>query len=453
MRLHNIFAKSKQPQPDLTERARTMSDAEAQLYRYTSENADIDKVLAAKGPSLYAREMMADDAVKSSVAIKKLGVATGGWEVLPAVGEQEDGYSEAVEIADFVRYALTEMRGSMKRVLKNIAHAIVPGYSVQEINWKIYDSGPYAGMVGIDTIKPKPAHTFTFDMDKQGNILHLLQSIGSERDIPIPLEKVLLYTYDPDGHGLPQGLSDLRAAYRHYFRKDCMMRWSVVAAEKYAAPTPWGKYAPGLNKTQQNDLLNSLTKFMTETAIITPNSVEVELLQANGSVMAPYDASIEVSNKGIARAVFGQVLATGEGTDGSGSYAQAQVHRGILDMFLTDLRDEIAEEVLFEQLVKRLVDYNYVTEHYPIIQLPPADNRDLGVLGEIINKLLAGGVIHPEEPFIREEFGFPPMPAEVQEKIEQEKLKAEEQRQAELDVLRAKGSSSNDSKEVDGSEE
>jgi phage gp29-like protein len=417
--------------------ARIASLMQVWAWRWGNANPDVDKVLASKGIMLYTRDMMADDQVKACVQIKKLGVVIGGWAVQPAVGEGEDGYEEALEIADFVERQLLEMQGSVESILMNIAHAIVGGFSVQEVNWRYIERGPDAGKIGIASIKPKPVSTITFDMDEFGNVNSLLQTIDTSRETPVPLEKVLLYTYDPQATGLPQGVSDLRAAYRHYWRKEAMLRWSAVAAEKFAAPTPLGKYDRSLPKKQQDDLLKALQSFHTDTAIIVPNTVEVELLTPKtGSVMAPYDSSIEACNKGIAKAIFGQTLATDEGTDGAGSYAQAKIHRGILGMFLDSLRKEIAEQVLKEQLVKRLVNYNFATDLYPDIVLAPPDERDLAALAEIMDKMLTQGVIHKSEPWIREDLGMPPMPEEIARAIEEEEAKAEEEKAAQLEALK-----------------
>lgn len=426
------FANKKKPtKPDLSEIARIRSLWSSQSLLYSAANEEVDTVLASKGLQVYERDMMADDQVKAAVFIKKLGVVVGGYQITPAVGEGEEGYGEAQEIADFVEYCIIELKGAFNKVIMNITNALVTGFSVQEIVWKYLEDGPYAGMIGIGSIKPKPASSFTFDMDEYGNVRQLLQYTGSEKT-PIPMEKVLFYTYDWEGIGLPQGKSDLRAAYRHYVSKEALMRWRIVAAEKFACPTPLGKYPPGTTTAQQDALLKSLSAIVTDTAIIAPEGTDVELLQPKSSVIAPYDNSIDACNKGIARAIFGQVLATDEGSSGSGSYAQAKIHRGILGMYLDTLREEIAEDVLFEQLVKRLVDYNYNTDLYPKIVLAPPDDRDLNVLADIMDKMIKDGVVDPNEPFVREEFGFPPKPEELIEEEEIEETGTEVGEEEEL---------------------
>jgi phage gp29-like protein len=416
---------------DTTEQVRLMGDARSAVTRWANTDSEIDPVLERHGYRVYMRDMLSDDQVKRCVRLLKLGVVVGGYSITPAVGEGEEGYEEAQEVADFVEYALSEMHGSVERVLMNIAHGIVPGFSVNEINYKIYEEGPYKGKIGLDSIKPKPASTFTFDLDPYGNVVNLLQSVDEVQQTLIPVDKVLLYTYDPESTGYPQGVSDLRAAYRHWLRKKSLMKWEVVAAEKYASPTVVGHYPPTFTKEQQNKLLRVCESIAHSPAVIIPEGATIELLETKGSVIAPYEEGIESANRGIARALLGQLLAVEEGSSGTGSYAQAKVHAGVLAIFLGGVRREIAEEVLNDQLIKRLVKLNYETEYYPKMILNPPEEKDLESLAKIIDSLIKNGVVNPAEPFIREEFGLPPKPAEIieaEEAEERARLEAERER-------------------------
>jgi phage gp29-like protein len=409
-------ARIKKKGPQVDEVAKAGSPSQLSSYRYSILDSDIDNILAREGLSLYTRRMITDDQVKACIMIKRLGVTVGGWTVQPAVGESEEGYEQAKEIADFVKYCLLKMGGSVEELLMAISWAVVPGFSVNEILWQYFETGPYSGKLGIGKIKPRPADTFTFDMDEFGNVNTLIQTVqGDKKDVP--LEKVLLYTYDPYSTGLPMGVSDLRAAYKHWRRKDAMMRFSCVAGEKFASPNIVGTFPRGASDSERTALLNACMSLAIETAAIIPEACDIKYLESKGSVIMPYDQSIAVSDRAIARAIFAQVLATNEGTDGAGSYAQAKIHAGILGMFLTGLRQQIAQHVLMDQLVKRLVDYNYPdTDLYPTITLAPPDDSTLGELSEVIERLVNVGVVDKNEPFVRAMVGFPPKPLELIER-------------------------------------
>lgn len=411
----NIFSRLFNKSPtnvDTSEKVFLLGSSQLDTFKLSNYTPDVDKILAKKGYSLYTQDMMSDDEVKACILIKKLGVTVGGWEVNPAVGESEEGYEEAKEIAEFTLYCLRQMKGSVEKLLKNISNAIVPGFSICEIVWEVIKEGKYAGKIGIKEIKSKPVENITFDMDEYGNINNIIQTIEGKQHI-ISVDKVLLYTYDPQNTGLPFGTSDLRAAYKHYWSKDALMRYRNVAAEKYSCPTVVGTYPNSFNKKMQQKLLNMCISYSIRSALIKPEGSTIELIEPKGSVMMPYDSCIENCNKGIARGIFGQILATDEGKSG-GSYAQAKIHKGILGMFLTDIRKEIAEEVISEQLFKRLVYYNFgVTNLIPNMVLAAPDEKDVEQYGKLISDYIDRDVVDPNEPFARSMVGLPPKPEKL----------------------------------------
>jgi phage gp29-like protein len=399
--------------PSLSEEARAINPLQATSFKWSNYTIDVDPVLLRRGYELYTRDMMSDDQVKSCVMIKQFGVTVGGYSVSPCVGELNENYKTAKDIADFTNYVIDRMQGSFIELLKNIASAIISGFSINEINWDIIEdvNSPYNGMVGIKNIKIRPSHTFTFEIDEYGNYTQIIQLIGGIRSW-YPAEKFLIFTNDPQNTGLPQGVSDLRAAYKHWWSKDALMRFRNVAAEKYSSPTVVGTYAAGASKEQQLALLNICRKISVDSAVIKPAGTEIELLETKNSIIMPYDQAIDAENKSIARAIFGQILATDEGS-GTGSYAQAKIHRGILGMFLSDLRNTIAEHVIVEQLFKRLIDFNFNSDLYPKCELNPPDDIDVDVIANAMDQMLTQGVINKDEPFIRQLLGFPPKPQEL----------------------------------------
>ena len=60
-----------------------------------------------------------------------------------------------------------------------------------------------------------------------------------------------------------------------------------------------------------------------------------------------------------------------------------------------------------EQLVRRLVDFNFSAGSYPRFTLGGLEERDLELLGGLISRLIDGKVVAPDEPWIREYLGLP----------------------------------------------
>lgn len=373
-----------------------------------------DDLLTRKGLAIYD-DMQKDAQVRSCLNTKKFAVLSKGWDVLPATDAQRD-----VEIAAFVKFCLEDMRGSVQDVLFNVLDALAKGFSIAEVNWKLIPHGPYAGMVGLESIKSKNPWAFGFDMDEFLNVRHLTMTSGGTT-VNLPADKFIVYTYMPE-YEMPFGQSDLRAAYKHWWSKEVILRFWNIYLEKFGMPTAKGAYRRGMPKNQQDELLRVLDKIQQETAIVVPEDVTVELLEAHRGGEAGYLAAIDFHNKQIAKAILGQTLTSDEGTR-VGSLALAKVHLDVLGFYIEKLRRDLEETVMREQVIRRLVDLNFQgltsVNHgngfgraenapaYPRFVLGKLDMRDMESFGALIVQLVNGNVISPDEPWIREYLGVP----------------------------------------------
>ncbi len=357
-----------------------------------------DDLVSRKGLAIYD-EMQHDSQVRSCLNTKKFAVLSKGWQLIPASDRQDD-----IRIAGFIKYCLDDMKGSVQDMLFNILDALAKGFSIMEINYKLIPGGPYAGMVGLESVKSKDPAMFGFDMDEYLNIRGLtISESGTQADLP--LEKFIVYTYMPV-YEMPYGQSDLRSAYKHYFSKEILTKFWNIHLEKYGMPTAKGSYRRGMPKDQQDELLRILDRIQQETAIVVPEDVGIELLEAQRGGEAGYMQAIEYHNKQIAKAILGQTLTSDEGSR-SGSLAMAKVHLDVLGFYLQKLKRDIEETVMREQLIRRLVDINFPSSNYPSFSLGNLEERDLSALGGLIGKLINGNVIAPDEPWIRAYLDLP----------------------------------------------
>ncbi|MGQ9455078.1 MAG: phage portal protein family protein [Armatimonadota bacterium] len=383
--------------------------ARARGYVNTSFNGiqpfSTDDLVGKHGWAVYER-MQHDAQVQACLNIKKSAVLARGWQVHPS-SESE----EAIRTAEFVQFVLEDMRGSIMDVLANAMDAIAKGFSVMEINYRIIDRPPYDGLIGIASIKSKDPSTFAFETDEFLNIRSLkrvsdcVSSAAVGRDEFLPPEKFVIYSYNPR-YESPYGTSDLRAAYKHYWSKDVLMRFMNLYLEKYGSPTAKGSYRRGTPKAAQEELLRVLERIQQETAIVIPEDVQVELLEAHRGGEAGYLQALEFHDKQIAKAILNQTLMTDEGMR-VGSFALAKVHLEVLKMCLAKLKRDLEETIMREQVIKRLVDYNFRTNEYPAFSLGPLEDRDLESLANAVSKLVGGEVVRPDEVWIREYLGLP----------------------------------------------
>lgn len=370
--------------------------------RYAASLAGIgsytpDDLVSSKGFEIYDK-MQTDSQIRACLNIKKLSILSRGWQIHPASDDPKD-----VEVAEFVKWCLMDMRGAVIDVLFNILDAVAKGFSISEINFKYIENGAYAGMVGLDSIKSKNPSGVSFEMDEFLNIQGVKYGFGQEKSLP--QSKFLIYTYLPR-YESPYGTSDLRAAYRHWWSKDVILRFYNVFLEKYGSPTVLGSYVRGTPKTQQDDLLRVLDKIQQETAIVLPDDIKVELLEAQRGGDSGYLQAIEFHDRQIAKSILGQTLTTDEGMR-YGSFSLAKVHLDILRMTLEKIKRDVEESVMQEQLIRRLVDLNFTVDRYPSFSLGTMRESDLSLLADVITKLVSGRVVSPDEPWIREYLEIP----------------------------------------------
>ncbi|MCL6519023.1 MAG: DUF935 domain-containing protein [Armatimonadetes bacterium] len=291
-------------------------------------------------------------------------------------------------------------------MLFKVMDALAKGFSVCEINYKIIPDGPFAGMVGLESIKSKDPAAFGFEMDEFLNI-NGLTIMESGKTASLPVEKFIIYTYMPE-YEMPYGQSDLRAAYKHWWSKEVILKFWNIYLEKFGLPTAKGSYRRGLPKEQQDDLLRVLDKIQQETAIVVPEDIRIELIEAQRGGEAGYLAAIEFHNRQIAKAILGQTLTSEEGSR-VGSLAMAKVHLDVLCFYLQKLKRDLEDTVVQEQIIRRLVDINFgpLAKVYPKFVLGSLEDKDIEALGSLIEKLIAGKVVAPNEPWIRKYLGIP----------------------------------------------
>ena len=359
-----------------------------------------DDLIGKRGYAVYDR-MQRDAQVQACLTIKKFAVLSRGWEVHPASDRPRD-----IEAADFVRFALEDMRGSVLDVLFDALDAIAKGFAVLEINYRVIDREPYAGMVGLASIKGKDPATFVFDTDEFLNVRSLKRTAEFGRNgEALPPEKFVIYPYMPR-YGSPYGTSDLRAAYKHYWSKDVLMRFLNLYLEKYGSPTAKGCYKRGTPRSSQQELLKVLDRIQQETAIVIPEDVQVELLEAQRGGEAGYLQALEFHDRQIAKAILCQTLLTEEGMR-VGSFALAKVHLDVLKMCLVKLKRDLEESVMREQVIRRLLGYNYFSAGCPRFSLGPLEDRDVAQLAGVISQLVSGEIVRPDEAWIRAYLGLP----------------------------------------------
>jgi len=267
------------------------------------------------------RKMLRDPQVKACLSTKKFAALSQGWSVHAASDAPADQ-----AVAAFVRAALANLRGSVLDALYDALDALALGVSLLEINYKLIDGGPYAGMVGLDSLKSKDPGLFLFETDAFANVTALRGALG----VVYPTDKFLRYSYMPE-HENPLGRSDLAAAYKAWFVKQQLLRWWAKYLEKFGLPTITGSYdsARGYGTDQQRELLSIVAQVHNESAVVLPSDMKLALLETSRAQAAGFQEAVDYLDRAIAKSILGQTLTT-DSTGSGATYALGSVHQDVL---------------------------------------------------------------------------------------------------------------------------
>ena len=332
-----------------------------------------DDLTGVKGYSTYAK-MKADAKVQACLSQISAMILGKGWDVIPAEGDYVSE-SEATAQAEFVKHALDSSRGSFADVLLDVLDAIPMGWSIIEMLWRTEEQEPWKGYFTLAGLKSKDPQSFQMDCDEFGNIKSLRQpAIVESLEKPYPPEKFLLYT-NRSPYGNPFGQSDLRAAYSPWFLKDTTRRLFGIYMVRLATPTPYGKYKMGTSKALQDEMLSILDKFQRETAMVIPETWTLDFLQVATGSHEAFLRCLDWCNSEIATAILSQTLTSGQG-DGTGSYSLGKVHLDVLAAGL-DIHRKRIEESFYDQVIRRLVDYNFDKRFYPRLKITRPERDEM----------------------------------------------------------------------------
>lgn len=360
-----------------------------------------DTLIGRKGFYVYD-QMRVDDQVKACLTLKKFATLAPNYQIIPASNDEKDK-----EIADFVRYSFNRVEGNIIDGLLEILTALDYGYSITEINFKTFEHGEFKGKIGLKNLKTKQPHNYRFEVDKFSNLQNIIYSEGME-DSKYPLNKFLIFSYQKE-FGNWYGTSDLRPAYRGYWSKDVLIKMWNIYLERFANPTVLGKYKSN-DPTSRNNLRNILDNLTAKTSIThRMDEFDIGLLESSRNATGDFQTALNFYNKTIARSILipDRLMAEGE----TGAYSQAKIHFDVFLWVIQKLRLDLEDGVMAEQLIKRLVAFNYANvQELPKFKFNPMTDEQKQVLNTMFITAVEKGVIVPtleDENILREHLSFP----------------------------------------------
>lgn len=379
--------KIEKPVTEEIARPETPSDPRVRTYM-TDAYADIlipkDTVLAQRGRDYKVyREVLRDDQCKSCFQQRQDAQIAADWEVEPASESATD-----VAAADFVREQLNSIE--FDRIYRGMHFGVWYGYAVGECLWD-YDGR----FVVLKDIRVRERERFAFDAKRR---LYLRSSAGDEL---MPERKFWVVSTGADHDDEPYGLGLAHYAYWPVFFKRNDIKFWLVFQEKFAAPTVKGTVSGGVfnDPGQRAAVLKQLRAFSTDTAIVLPEGVTVELLEAARSGATSYAELAKVMDQALSKIILSQTMTTDDGS----SRAQAEVHAGVRDMVVKADADLLCGS-FNRQVVRWLTEWNFPGAQPPRVWRDTEPSDDLNKRAERDAKIYSLGY-EPDEEYLSEVYG------------------------------------------------
>jgi phage gp29-like protein len=99
-------------------------------------------------------------------------------------------------------------------------------------------------------------------------------------------------------------------------------------------------------------------------AMVYPEEIEIDTLVGQRETVGGFLDAIEFHTREIARTILGQTLTTDEGRR-VGSLALGKIHLQVLLLQVQAIRNQLADEVMTEQVIRPLIEFNFGPGNVP----------------------------------------------------------------------------------------
>ena len=315
---------------------------------------------------------------------------------------------ENKDIAEFFEEMIGDrFVGKFTTVIEELLLAMIFGFVLLE---KIYEIEEFKGKSYwiIKQIKSRPLNTFTFEVDKFGNILDLLQNQGQINKVKLDINKFIHYVYQPYYH--PQyGRSILNPIYRHWWSKDNIIKFWNIYLERAAVGFLHGKSDGEITSATRTSLEDSLSSLSAKSWIVTPSNIDLNYVSM-GDIKA-FEIAVDHRDKSIARCFLIPHTLGISPQGNTGTQAQSSVHfEEVFFHWIIALAGNLSE-TLDEQVFVPIAQVNFgKNRKIPKFRFDELTEGQKKSLSESWGKLVKDGAVHSvqkDENHIRGLMNFP----------------------------------------------
>jgi hypothetical protein len=343
------------------------------------------------------KEMLKDCTVKAGYSLIKYAILSRGWKI-SYTNEKGD-----LKVLSTVSHILDNMDGRLEGALSGIVSALIYGFSVSEIVWKIIESGEFAGKFGIKKIKCLDPEHIEFVCDEFGNLEDIKQCFDASNPISIPLEKAIIYVNEKE-FGNYYGTSRLRAVYKNWYIKKAVTTYWNIALERFGCPMLIGTVPNSQDLDKMTTILDNIQmkSSIAKTAGWEISALETGVGRSSGG---DFRGAMEYHDEQILKGLLLPPILIN--TPKSGSYALSSTQFSMFQLVLQNLENDLST-LLEEYLIKPIVTYNFGEQDvYPQFNFMPLTKDDLLNLSKVFALLVKNGVVGTDEGWMRDMMGIP----------------------------------------------
>ncbi|MEO5349429.1 MAG: DUF935 domain-containing protein [Magnetococcus sp. YQC-3] len=343
-----------------------------------------DSVLQEKGGDYTVyEEVLRDDQVASTFQQRRLAVTSAEWGVRPSGTDRQ-----SLKAAEQLR-AMLEAIG-WDSITEKMLYGVFFGYAVAECLWD-----RAGNEVVLSAIKVRKQRRFAFD--KTGALRLLL------RDRPegerLPPRKFWHFCTGAEHDDEPYGLGLAHWLYWPvYFKRNGIKLW-LIFLDKFGMPTAKGSYPVNATEEEKRRLLAALRAIQTDSGIIVPEGMQIELIEAARGGQVQYEAFVDRMNLAISKVVLSQT----QTTDASGGQYKSEVQKAVRNEVVRADADLVCDT--FNRSVARwLTAWNHPGTRPPQVWRKIQEEADLRPAAER-DKIVFSMGFRPSLAYIKETYG------------------------------------------------
>lgn len=350
------------------------------------------------------KEMRTDAQVRSSLRIVKTPVLDGRWFV-----EAREPTPLQERMAEFVWWNLEEgMSVSWMQMLLEALLMLDYGHYVFEIVYENRDT-PFGFRTVWKKFAPRhPANILEWGYDEGGGPtgMWFAKPDAPSGRVWIPIEKLLIFTFDREDGGL-EGQSILRSAYPHWYYKTNLYKIDAIQKERHGIGIPVVKLPPGYDdedKRLAKEMASNLRTNENSHVALPPNW-EVFFLKLEGQAVNALESA-----EHHGRLIYENVLAhmmTSSGGESAAATAPQDAMFGKGTRFIA----EIVRDMINKYAIPKLIAYNWDSIHYPRLRVRRiGDVTDMRTLSFALRNLVGANIVRVDdelEAWVREELDLP----------------------------------------------